>query len=359
MGKSRKKDLCFFLGLLFLSIAMAIYASYLFYVSFNNGKETRFNYSENSSLNYKVWLKENDFYSEEYLGENYDVVASAIDNVEISFDYLLNAFGGVKGQSYYTINSYIEAYQKADEKQNKVWNYKEIIKDKNITKYDKKTTKITAKDDFKIDYQAYKKKMENYQQKYGVSLVGNLVVEIEIKSDLKYSAFKKDINLEARKMTVTIPLTDSIITISKHDLGSNTKTLIEKEDSTINYPKLVLSLLGFILEIIIIVVLAIDLVKLLGIDSKYIRELRRILKAYDSVIVNVNEIKTDNKMNIMHVSSFEELLDAQAEIRTPILYCDVIKNKEAKFAIKNNNDMFVYKMKSSLYDKKVSDKNEK
>lgn len=349
LGENRKRDIVIFVVFLIISIITAFYASYLFYISFNSGEEKHLVYSESSSLNYKVWLKENNFYTESYLGEDYDIVASAIDNVEIDFDYLLSTSDYVKGQSYYVINSYIEAYQKADEANNKVWNQKNVIKDKVITKYDKKTLQVSAKDDFKVDYQEYKKKMDEYQQKYAVSLTGNLVIEIEIKPDLNYSKFKNGIDLESRKMKVIISLTDSIITISKTPLENTSKTLIEKQDSSINYVKLVGSIIGFVFEIIIIVILATDLVKIIGIDSKYVRELRKILKTYDSVIVNVDNIKLTGS-NVMYVATFGELLDAQSEIKTPILYYEKSK-KEAIFAVKHNDDMFVYKMKSSLYEK--------
>ena len=147
------------------------------------------------------------------------------------------------------------------------------------------------------------------------------------------------------------------------DLNPNDKTLIEKQDSSINYVKLILSIIGFIWELILIVILAIDLVKLMGIDSKYVKELKRILKTYDSVIVNVKEIKFDKNQNIMYVDKFEELLDAQLELRIPILYCNV-SNKESMFAVKHNKDVFVFKMKSTLYEndktkKKNVVKNEK
>jgi hypothetical protein len=348
-GKKRMKDFLIFASLLAVSIVMAIYAVYLFYISINNGETKYLSYNETSNLNYKVWLKSNDFYSEKYLGENYDVVASAIDNIEINFDYLLKTSDYVQGKSYYKITSYIQAYQKADETEKKVWNYEKVIKDKTITKYDKNTLRIQDGDSFKIDYQAYRKLMDDYKSNYAVSLVGNLVVEIEIKSDLTYKDFNKKINMESRKMSVVIPLTDSIISIDKNTLEDTKELLSEKKPSTVNYLKLCLSIIGIIWELILIIILGIDLVKLLGIDSKYVKELHKILKTYDSVIVNVEAVKLDNE-NVMYVDKFEELLDAQSEFRVPILYCNVINNKEAMFVIKHDNDAFVYQMKNTLYE---------
>ena len=48
------------------------------------------NYNEKSNIDYKVYLKDNDFYDEEFLGKDQAYVASLIDNIEVDFKYKLN-----------------------------------------------------------------------------------------------------------------------------------------------------------------------------------------------------------------------------------------------------------------------------
>ena len=360
MGKNRKKDLLIFIVLLLITIVIVFYAMYLFYTSFKDGKETVINYNETSDLSYKVKLKENEFYADEFVGEDYNLIATAIDEIEINFDYLLNTSNFVKGSSYYTINSKIIAYQKDDPEERKVWDYEKIIKDKTITQYDKNTTNISAKDTFKIYYKEYKELMDNYKNKYAVSLVGNLIIDIEIKSDLTYEKFKNSINLESRKMTVTIPLTEQVVKITKITPEDASKSLVEKSDPKINYLKLVLSAFSFLGGVAMCIFLATLLVKLLGYDSKYERKLNKILKNYNSIIVSVEKIHLDKNQNIMNVSDFEELLDAQSELRVPILYCNIKPNKESLFYIKYDKDILIYKLKSDLYenDSKIKNKSD-
>lgn len=350
VGKSRKRDSLIFIGLLFITVIVVICATFLFYDSFQDGKETVINYNEDFNMNYKVWLEDNDFYSEKYLGEEYNVIASAIDEIEVDFDYLLSLSDNVQGESYYLINSRIVAHQKNDASEKKIWDYGKLIKDKVITKYDKNTATISSKDNFKIDYQQYKKLMDDYQRKYAVSLVGNLLVDVEIKSDLTYDKFKDKIDMETRKMTLTIPLTESVVNITKDIPDKSDRQLIEKENSKINYLKLGLSLFAFVGGIFMCVFLGNILVKLLGFDSKYQRKLNKILRTYNSIIVNVEKIKIDKCLHVMNVNSFDELLDAQSELRVPILYSNLKNNKESMFVIKHDKDMFVYTMKSDLYD---------
>lgn len=356
MGKNRKKDLLIFVLLFLFTIFGMIYAAILFVNSFLDGEEVYINYDEESMINYKVWLLDNEFYSSEYLDEEYNMVSSSIKDIEIDFNYLLNLSDFVNGTSYYTINSKIIAYQRGDLSERKIWDYNKLIKDKVITVYDTNSNVINHSDSFKIDYQEYKKLMDDYKSNYGVSLVGNLVIEIDIKTDLKYDKFNNPIDLDKRKMVITIPLTETIVNITKNAINNNSQVLIEKGDSSINYLKLTLSILAFGLGIVLCFYLGILLVKLIGIDSKYNRELKKILKTYGSVIVNVNEIKIDDDLNSMNVSTFSELLDAQQELKKPILFCNIISNKRSMFAIKYDRDILIYKMNSNLYEDDKKDK---
>lgn len=353
MGKSRIKDSLKFIILFIITLFIVIYAIYLWIISYEDGEEKILNYKEELKVNYKVYLKENNFYEDEYLNEDYNIVASAIDSIDIDFDYLLNLSKYVQGESNYTINTKIVAYQKVDDK--KVWDNEKSIKDKVITLYDENTTDIKASDTFKIDYQEYKKIMTDYQKKYGVSLIGQLIVEININSELKYEEFNDSIKFENRVATIKTSLTDSIISITKNvpDLTTNSK-VVEKMDSTINYTKMSLSIFALTGGIIICTYLGKILVTLFGYNSVYVRKLNKLMRTYNSVIVDVEKINIDKKDNQLNVKSFDEILDAQFELRIPIYHQTIKKNKEDLFAIKYNNDLIMYRMKSSLYEKTSS-----
>lgn len=351
MGKSRVKDISIFIGLLIITIFIMVYASFLLFASLNEGEEKVIFYDEEMTLNYKVWLKENDFYVDDYVDEDYNIIASSIDTIEFDFNYLLNFSNYIQGESYYTINSYIIAYQDGDSAQRKVWDYEKLIKDKTITLYDVDTNKVVSSDNFKVDYQYYRELMNNYKSNYLVSLVGNLVLEIKIKSNFNYKNFNDEINLQERTIKVNIPLTEQIVEITKEVPASNSQTLVEKGETKINYLKLGLSVFCFVGGLILVIYLSGMLIKICGYDSKYVRKLSRILKGYNSVIVTVKKIEFEADEKIMYVGEFEELLDAQSELRVPILYCNIRTNKESLFVLKYDKATLVYKMKSDLYSK--------
>ena len=47
-------------------------------------------YNEESKIDYKVYLKENEFFNKEYLDANNQYIASLIDYINATFDYKLN-----------------------------------------------------------------------------------------------------------------------------------------------------------------------------------------------------------------------------------------------------------------------------
>lgn len=359
MGKSRKNDFIVFVVLLFVTIVGVIYSSLLLMDSFVEGEEISINYKEKSNIDYKVWLLDNKFYSSEFLDDEYNVISSSIDYIEVDFQHLLELSDFVQGVSYYTINSRIVAYQSGDVSKRKIWDYGKLIKDKVVTTYNTDSLLIDNKDNFKIDYRQYKKLMDDYKSNYGVSLVGNLIVDIEIKTELLYDRFNNNINMDKRVMSLTIPLTESIVNINTNEIIANTQTLVEKGVSTINYLKLCLSIASLCVGVYLCAHLGVILVRILGIDSKFTKDLSKILRVYGSIIVNVNEIVFGDDLNQMEVSSFDELLDAQQELKKPILYWKIKSKKGVAlviFAIKNETDMFVYRMVSSVYGNEKRDK---
>lgn len=85
-------------------------------------------------------------------------------------------------------------------------------------------------------------------------------------------------------------------------------------------------------------------------DSIYESELKNILKTYDAVLINSENIPDLVGRNIIKVSSIEDLIDAQVEIRKPVYYkkefdsCTFIllDDKEACiFSIKRNDSVIL------------------
>ena len=68
------------------SIILMLIGSILIATNFMLNKNEYNGYKEKANVNYKVNLKENDFYSENYLDEKSTVIASLIKDIDVDFN---------------------------------------------------------------------------------------------------------------------------------------------------------------------------------------------------------------------------------------------------------------------------------
>jgi len=77
--------------------------------------------------------------------------------------------------------------------------------------------------------------------------------------------------------------------------------------------------------------------------TAFIKNKKRILRTYDSIIVEVEEIPNIAGKNIIKVKSIEDLVDAQLELREPIYYKN--DNDSCFFMLLHYNEACVYVLK--------------
>lgn len=77
--------------------------------------------------------------------------------------------------------------------------------------------------------------------------------------------------------------------------------------------------------------------------TAYIKERKKILRTYDSVLVEVEEIPNIAGKNIIKVKTIDDLVDAQLELREPIYYKN--DNDSAFFLLLHYNEACIYILK--------------
>ena len=97
------------------------------------------------------------------------------------------------------------------------------------------------------------------------------------------------------------------------------------------------------LFIILIVCLGIYLKEEPDEYSAFIKNKKRILRTYDSIIVEVEDIPNIAGKNIIKVKSIEDLVDAQLELREPIYYKN--DNDSCFFMLLHYNEACIYILK--------------
>ena len=305
-------------------------------------------YSQNGTIEYKVYLHKNDFYTEKYLDMNKSYVASLINYIDINYNYVFDInqkttmdfdykiIGELVIENSKTNGRYLEKkYTLLDTKVRK------LIQDKTLT----------VKENIKIDYGYYNQLANSFKSTYGVDINSylNVYLEMEPKTskDLNYKINEKN------KISLKIPLSEKAIEINLD--ASNQKTV----RNTIIEGERKFSLLFLILEIIFFIPTCFILIKLIGRIYNSLNDytpfdkyVQKKLKEYDRLIVETDSKIDTKSYNVIEIKNFTELLDARDNLNLPILYLNTIPHEEGIFYILNNNDIYMLTIENDDLDKK-------
>ena len=308
-------------------------------------------FRENNTIDYKVYLKENEFYDTPYLDKGMIYVASLIDKIKLTFNYDFDIDTNVDLDFNYKIlgdlvissvngatNFFKKTYTLLDTETAK-------IDDKNVYNLDK---------DLEIDYDYYNRLANNFRNQYGVDTNSYLKVYLQVD---KTGGNDKDINIkDSATSEITIPLSEKAIEIN---FDSKDTKLIK---NIMTDKKLIFDSKIFIVECILFIISAIFLLKIIKLllilnrrKSPYDILLEKILREYDRLIVETTTGIDMNKSHIISIDKFQELLDVRDNLKLPIMYYNIASHQKCYFYIKDNDDVYVYYLKAvDLEDKTVS-----
>ena len=310
------------------------------------------NYEEKSNVDYKVYLKENDFYENNYLGKDMAYVASLIDYIDTSFTYNFNIDN--KSNVNFTYDA-IGVLTIADTTGENIFFEKEY----NLLDSTKETisndTTYSVSKNIRIDYNYYNALANQFKTSYGIDTTSTLTVYFRVKEEGDNGNYNLNNN---SNMSLVIPLSQRAVNIKLDytEVNQNNKVLNDDLVLVNNYLYIAI---GIIL-IIVSIIFTIKLVRLLKYitprKNVYDKYVNKILKEYDRLIIETSTAPRIEESKVINVSKFEELLDARDNLKLPIKYYVVTKHQKGYFYITHNDELYLLKVKKIDLEE---DKNEK
>lgn len=332
--------------LIILFISSTLLSTLFFYKSITIQKEKNIFYEEYGSPDYKVYLKDNIYYEENYLEKDMSYIANIIDYISIDYNYKFNCDTPLNGEYYYKIVAdleiinlenkslfYSKKYDLSDEKKFTLKNQKEYTINENI----------------KINYDYYNSLANDFKSSYGINTESNLKVYLEVHRRIaKESVNNSEINGDS-KINLIIPLSKKAINIEIDSLKiKNNNVILSKNDYKVDDIKyLILGILFIIISIFIFIRITKRIWILQYKNNDYDKILKKILRQYDRLIVSTNTMPNLKNNNITEVDNFFELLDAKDNIHKPIFYYEVTPHQKCHFFIKDDNDLIIYTLKNT------------
>lgn len=318
-----------------------------------SGKIINVGYSETGNADYKVYLKENDYYDRKFLDSGMQYVANIINTINSRFNYEIHADENMDFTYKYKITGKLIISDPIDTNK--------VLHTKNYNLLEEKEDKISSNnlvinEDIDIDYDKYNKYVSSYKMDYGLAVDSKLIVTMDINVNGNYKEKKEKLN-KTKKLQISIPLNEQTININilsdkineSGNLSSNISTTIKNKVS-------------FVVAIIVLLIslLGIGLAVYLFLENRkkniYSITVNKILKDYDRIIVNGNvELNENSFKNKIYPETFQEMVDASQTLNSPILYYEVIKDEKCFFVIIKDDTMYKYRLTRAYLEKKKSD----
>lgn len=322
-----------------ISVILLVLAAGLIGSYFMLSKNEYNTYTENAKVNYKVNLKENEFYQETSLDERSSVVASLIENLEIDFNYDFN----LSKEQDYTYDYKIVAVTniKETKKSNSIYETTEELVNKEVQETNEKNLNISEK--VTIDYNEYNEKMNKFVKAYGLNdTTSTLELDMYVNVVNKYDGTR--VNKESKVMTLSIPLTTKTVDVS---IGSN----VIKDEGKMLYKKSEYKNMEYVLGagillaatgIVVLVMFVKYVIDTRSAEAMYEQDLKQILFNYKSYIQqSTNDIATKGYKKIQ-INTFNEILGLRDTMQTPILMYTEKDELKTKFVIIKDGILYIY-----------------
>ena len=318
-------------------------------------EESIIGYNEVGNIDYKVFLKENNYYKEQYLGKDMQYVASIIKNVVPTFTYEMHS----EEKMEYTYNYKVSAdLIISDPNDNNKVLYKRpslLVKD---TKEKVTGGSFRVDQEVSINYDEYNNYVNSFKKEYALSVNSKLVLTFNIDVTGKSPALKEDFK-KSSKLVIAIPMSEQTINIGIDTSDINNSGTLERNYMS-QIKKPVALVLGIIVGLLSLALLYIVIYNFLTNRSKtdvYKATIKSILREYDRAIVSSKTADTidESKYNVIEVPRIEELLDAHDSTGKPILYNEDTENDISTFIIVSDEILYKYR----VVQKELEEKEEK
>ncbi len=313
-------------------------------------REKLYSYNYTSNLNYKVYLKNNQFFTSPYIGMNKQYISSLIDHIDVDAVYNFQSTEELDYSYNYEIVATAKGlYQNTEGEDVEVWTKTYPIDNQANQSGSGKT--FTINKNVQLNYNEYNDIMTDFRNQFGLSIDArvDLSMKINITAGLKGSE-SKDLQT-SNTMSLEIPLLQQTINIKPNYVNNGGDTIYKsaETDTEMNVPLLVFGVVLLVASLIIFKVLVKSLLAVTR-KSEYVLALNKILKEYADIIAETHNMPDLEQYDVINIKNFNDLVDVEEELHSPILYFEVKENVESVFVIVNNNNAYKFTLRESDFD---------
>ena len=278
-------------------------------------KETYIRYTEKGGADYKVYLGENEFYTEKYLDSNHAYIATLIDYITADFSYNMRMDSDNVNYKYsYKIDAQVLVKDKSGAAL-----YDPVYEIEPLRTVENNNSTISIKESVKIDYHEYDQQVRSYLEEFDLKNTNNLLVVRMTVDVLGMSeSFAQD-NKNSYVIDVQIPLCATTLSIQTNaTVPSGEQTILVKNDKAVTLLRL-LSIIFAIASVLLAGFFVCFIILTRDKHIDYARKVRKILNNYKSYIQRINNQFDSEGYQILLVDTIREMLEIRDTLQMPIL----------------------------------------
>ena len=339
---ARRQFLIFVFLLIFLLIGIVS-----LYIGLNTKKVVSLKYQENNDIDYKVYLKDNDFYEEKYLGMDHAYIASLVDYIDVNMNYNFSTKENIKLNYDYKILATVNVKNRNGKiifkKDEKLFDSnKQDVSDDNL---------FSIKENVKINYDKYNNLVRDFIDNYKLSGVETILdVKLLVNVGGKSFDYDKDTSNKSA-ILLSIPLaSDTTEFTINYNLSNESDVILQHSEALItNKVLLVLIIILAVCDLIGMILTVIIIIKSRNAQAKYDVELKRIKKTYGDYMCETNltqkieDMEKTTSMKVISVKNINGLVDAVDKINKPILFHEE-DSKSSVFYVYDEKVCYIYHM---------------
>ena len=341
---NRKHKIYAYLSLIVIVSLIVLSCSLIYFLK---NKKEYVNYNENSLVDYKVYLKENDFFEEKYLGKDREYIASLIDYINANLNYTI-LFDSKEVDIDYSkrIDAEVEVYDINGKKP--LYKMTEELLNSDV-KHLEKQKSLNIAESVKINYEHYNEIVSSFLKTYDLRNANSfLTVKMYINVSGDCTNLSSNSYSEA-VVSLKIPLTTKTMNIEiESNLVESDKSLLVCKENTIKWFVPFIGIILFIVDVALIIKMSLYIIKSRSARDIYKRELKHILNNYHSFIQKINNNFDLKGYQILKVDTFTDMLEIRDTVGQPILMVENKTKTGVHFIIPTNTKLlYTFTLKES------------
>lgn len=329
-------------------VAIAVIISAL--VSYQLNQKYFIGYTESGSIDYDVYLKDNEFYDSPYLDKNQSYVASLIDRIITNFYYDIDMDAEDVNYRYsYTITSRLEIID--DTSGVPIFNpeYELVsVKDKSQNS----SNRLTINEIVVLSYDEYNDLASKFLETYDLAgaTTSNIVLtlKVDVLSDCEaftgssVDTYSSELRIPLTTKTVNIKMTSSVPDAEAKMIACTRGAGSEVFKTT----AIVLGISDILLALLLVAFIYLTRTD----DITYTARVKKILSQYKSYIQRIKNLFETRGYQVILVDTFDEMLEIRDTIQAPILMHENEDKTCAKFMIPTDSKiLYLYEIKIEGY----------